>query len=59
MAVKLDLHNDGPDVDADVKNDDGVEANLRTAPLAEVLCVKNKAQTKAADAGWESVTSQC
>lgn len=57
MAVKLNLHNDGPYIHADVKDDDDVETDLGAAALAEVLHVEDIAEAKAGDAGEKSEVS--
>lgn len=49
--VKSSLHNDGPDIHADIKNSDGVEADLGSAALTQVFHVEDKPKAKAADAG--------
>ena len=49
--VEPGLHNNGPDVNANVKGDDGVETDLRAATLAEIFRVEDEAKAKAADAG--------
>lgn len=49
--VKPGLHNNGPDVDANVEGDHGVETDLGTAPLAEIFHVEDEAKTKAANSG--------
>lgn len=51
MVVELGLHNDRPDIHANVENDDSPQANLGPATLAEVLHVKNKTEAKTSDAG--------
>lgn len=51
MAVKPSLHNNGPDVNANVKGDDGVETDLGAATLAEIFRVEDEAEAKAANAG--------
>lgn len=50
LAVELSLYNDGPDIHADVEDDDGVEADLGTAALVEVLHVEDITEAKATDA---------
>lgn len=57
MALKLSLHNNGPDVHANVKHDDGVETDLGTAALSEVFHVEDIAEAKAANAGEKSEVS--
>lgn len=43
------LHHNGPDVDAQVEDDDGEEANLGPATLRYVLHVEDETETKASD----------
>jgi hypothetical protein len=50
IVVEADLHDDTPDVDADVEDDDGVEAELGAAALREGFHVEDEAQAEAADA---------
>ena len=50
MAVEPSLHDNGPDVNANVKGDDGVETDLGAATLAEIFRVEDEAETEAADA---------
>lgn len=59
MAIKLNLHNDGPDIHADIKDNDGVETDLGAAALAEVLHVEDIAEAKAGDAGRKGEVSWC
>lgn len=49
MTVEFHLHDDGPDVHADVEDDDGVEADLGAAALAHALHVEDESETKAAN----------
>lgn len=49
MVVELGLHDDRPDIHANIENDDGPQANLGPATLAEVLHVKDKPEAKATD----------
>lgn len=51
MPPELGLHDDGPDVHADVEDDDDVETDLCAAALAEVFQVEDVAEAEAADAG--------
>ena len=51
MVVKPGLHNNGPNVNTNVKSNDGVETDLGAATLAEIFRVKDEAQAKAANAG--------
>lgn len=48
--VELDLHNNGPDIDADIEDDDSVEADLGTTALAETLHVENESEAETANA---------
>ena len=57
MAVEPSLHNNGPDVNSNVKDDDDVETDLGAAALAEVLHVEDIAEAKAGDAGEKSEVS--
>ena len=49
VALEANLHDDGPDVDSHVENDDGVQTNLSATALGEFLGVENEAETEAAD----------
>lgn len=51
IAVELGLHDDGPDIHADVEDNDGIETDLGAAALTEFFRVEDKAEAKAADAG--------
>lgn len=50
MTIKLDLHDNRPDIDTDVKNDDRIEPNLGTAALAKVLHIEDKTKAKTTNA---------
>lgn len=49
MAVEPSLHNNGPDVNSNVKDDDDVETELGAPTLAEIFRVEDETKTKAAD----------
>lgn len=51
MALESGLHDNGPDIHADVEDDDSVETNLGAAALAKVFHVEDEAEAEAADAG--------
>lgn len=48
--VELNLHNNGPDIDGDIEDDDSVETELGTTALAETFHVENESEAKAANA---------
>jgi hypothetical protein len=50
MTIKLDLHDNRPDIDTDVKNDDRIEPNLGTAALAKVLHIEDETEAKTTNA---------
>ena len=52
IAVESDLHDDGPDVDGGVQDDDSKQTELSTASLAETLDIEDK--TKAETANTDS-----
>jgi len=50
VAFESGLHDNGPDIHANVKNDHGVETDLGAAALAEVFHIEDEAEAEAADA---------
>lgn len=48
--IELNLHNNGPDIDADIEDDDSVETNLGTTALAKTFHVENESEAKTANA---------
>ena len=54
MIIKLDLHDNRPDIDTDVKDDDCIEPNLGTAALAKVLHIEDKTEAKTTNATQKS-----
>ena len=59
MVVELALHDNGPDVDADIKDDNSVETHLGAAALAEALHVEDETEAEASDAEGSARASQC
>lgn len=49
MTVELGLDDDGPDINAEVQENNRKEAQLSATALANALQVENKAQTEAAN----------
>ena len=49
VAVELGLDDDGPDVNAEVQENDSQETQLSSTALADAFQVENKAQTEASD----------
>jgi hypothetical protein len=56
MAVESGLHDNRPDVYADVEDDDDIETYLSAAALAEALHVEDEAEAEAADSGGTCVS---
>lgn len=50
MVVELGLHDDRPNINANIEGDNGPQAYLGPAALAEVLHVQDKTEAKASDA---------
>lgn len=48
--LELALHNNGPDVDADIQDYDCVETGLSTTALAETFPVENESEAETANA---------
>ena len=51
IAVESDLHDDGPDVDTGVQDDDSKQTKLSTASLAETLDIQDKTEAETANTG--------
>lgn len=49
MAIEPGLHNNRPDIHADIENDNDVKAELGTAALAEAFHIEDEAQAKASN----------
>lgn len=49
MAVELDLHDNRPNIDADIKGYDGIETDLSAAALFKAFRVEDESETKAAN----------
>ena len=49
VALELDLHNDGPNVDTGVQDYDGIKTDLSSAALCDVLHVEDEAEAEAAN----------
>lgn len=47
VLVEPDLHDDGPDVDAGVQDDNGPQPHLSSTSLADALEIKDESQAKA------------
>lgn len=51
IAVESDLHDDGPDVDTGVQDDDSKQTELSTASLAETLNIQDKTEAETTNTG--------
>lgn len=49
MVVELDLLNNRPDIDTHIQENNNVETELSATTLIQVLCIEDKAETKAAN----------
>lgn len=49
VVIELGLHNDGPDIHADIENDNDIKAELGTAALAEAFHIEDETQAKASN----------
>lgn len=49
------MHDDGPDVDSNVENDNSIEADLGAATLGQFLSIENEAKAEAANTELMSV----
>lgn len=53
--IELCLHDDRPDINPDVENDDGVETDLGTTALAETLHVENESKAETSNANKKKI----